>query len=84
MVFFDNDNNNSNSNNSKKDNKVYTALVRNAQNKHNLLTFKGEYTSRRSLKRELRANGYHVCNVWNEAVNETIANEWLDKNRASR
>lgn len=82
MVFFDNNSNNSN--NSKKDNKVYTALVRNAQNKHNLLTFKGEYTSRRSLKRELRANGLHVCNVWNKAVDQKTADKWLAENRASK
>lgn len=82
MVFFDNDNNNSN--NSKKENKVYTALVRTAQNKHSLLTFNGEYTSRRSLKRELRANGMHVCNVWNQAVDQKTADKWLAENRASK
>lgn len=83
MVFFDLNDNNSNNDNSN-NSKTYTALCRTADNKHTLTVYTGEYTSRRSLKRELRANGLHVCNVWNKAVDQKTADKWLSENRASK
>ena len=82
MVFFENDNNSNNNNSTSS--KVYTALVRTADNKHELKVFHGEYTSRKSLKRALRSSGLHVCNVWNKAVDQKTADKWLAENRASK
>ena len=85
MVFFDlNDNNSNNNSTSSTSSKVYTALVRTADNKHELKVYTGEYTSRKSLKRALRSSGLHVCNVWNKAVDQKTADKWLAENRASK